>query len=284
MTSLKTLLKTIDIENTDWEKFDWSSLGIDFGNHREVDTSDLDHDEVVKLNVIRGFWMVYGNKRNLGELKRNLREPKRKPAFRMPKLEKIEPQSRSGRTYYYSVVFRNAAVLRLLTKKFTRSLRERKRNLGEPRWVHSRIIDQMDSEARSVVANIREGYGRPTTIEYIRFLGYSKGSLEEFRGDVIDLRDDGLLKSVPGSSLADVGINLRPPKDSPPSYDHLRALKRTIRGLKSEDLTFEIFMELINKTDYLLRRTVEGLREKIIEEGEESLKQELDSIWRKYWG
>ncbi len=43
-------------------------------------------------------------------------------------------------------------------------------------------------------------------------------------------------------------------------------------------------MELVNKTDYLLRRTVEGLRERIIEDGEETLKQELDNIWRKYWG
>ena len=252
---------------------------------------DLSHDEVVKLNTIRGFWLVHGSqgelKRNLGALKSSYSSPNslRKPAFWMPQLKKAEPQSRSGRTYYYSAVFRNAAVLRLLVKKFTKYLREHKRNLGEPSWVHSRIIDQMDSEARSITANIREGYGRPTTIEYIGFLGYSKGSLEELRGDIIDLHDDELLRSVPGSGLSDIGISLRPPNNPPtPSYDHLKALKRTIRELKGEGLTFEIFMELVNKTDYLLRRTVEGLRERIIEDGEETLKQELDNIWRKYWG
>ena len=295
MNSLRNLLKTTDSGKTDWEEFDWGSFDRCLREHQEDETASLNQEEVIKLNVIQGAQLIYDS-RNLRERRRNLREHKfsygspkssyqslRKPDFQMPKLEKVEPQSRSGRTYYYSAVFRNAAILRLLVKNFTKYLREHKRNIGEPRWVHSRIIDQMDSEARSIVANIREGYGRPTTIEYVRFLGYSKGSLEELRGDVFDLRDDGLLKSVPGSSLADLGINLIPPKNPPPNYDHLRELKRTIGELRGEDLTFEIFMELINKTDYLLRRTVGGLREKIIDDKEAKLKQELDNIYSKYW-
>ncbi|MCG2686128.1 four helix bundle protein, partial [Candidatus Parcubacteria bacterium] len=227
-----------------------------------------------KLSVIRGFHAVYGKAGGI-------REPRRTP-FLIPKLEKVEPQSRSGRTYYYSAVFRNAAVLRLLTKKVTQDLRKRRKEPGEPSWVYSRIIDQMDSETRSIVANIREGYGRPTTVEYVQFLGYSKGSLEEFRGDITDLNDDGILKSVPGSSLESIGIRLTPPKNPPnPSYDHLEEVKRIIRELRGEELTFEIFMELVNKTDYLLQHTVEGLRGKIIAEEKKKLKQGLERVWRK---
>ena len=74
-----------------------------------------------------------------------------------------------------------------------------------------------------------------------------------------------------------------PPKDTSPNYNHLEELKRKIRDVKSEQLTYEIFMELINKADYLLRRTVEGLREKIIKDAEQDLSERLDTIWRKYW-
>ena len=50
----------------------------------------------------------------------------------------------------------------------------------------ARLIEQMDSSARSVKRNIEEGYKRTTTKEYITFLGYSLGSLAELRGDYED--------------------------------------------------------------------------------------------------
>ena len=53
--------------------------------------------------------------------------------------------------------------------------------------------------------------------------------------------------------------------------------------IKREDLTYEIFIELINKTDYLLKRAVEGLDKKIIADEEKKLNQELKSHWRKNW-
>ena len=43
--------------------------------------------------------------------------------------------------------------------------------------------DHMLRSARSLVRNIEEGYKRTTTKEYISFLGYSAGSLEELLGD-----------------------------------------------------------------------------------------------------
>ena len=45
------------------------------------------------------------------------------------------------------------------------------------------LKDQMIRSARSVVRNIEEGYLRVSTKEYISFLGFSAGSLEELLGD-----------------------------------------------------------------------------------------------------
>lgn len=46
------------------------------------------------------------------------------------------------------------------------------------------LKDQMIRSARSVVRNIEEGYSRTSTKEYISFLGFSLGSLEELIGDL----------------------------------------------------------------------------------------------------
>ncbi|MHA2060820.1 MAG: four helix bundle protein [Candidatus Sifarchaeia archaeon] len=195
------------------------------------------------------------------------------PPFRIKDLEKTARQSSSGKTYKYSAVYRNSVILRLLIKKFTDSLNPKK---------HHRLISQLDSAARSVVANIREGYVRPKSSDYSTFLGYSQGSLEEVRGDIEDAKDDGLIKSKPDSNLKSLDIFLKPPPNVSPS-DHLRELKRKIREIKSEDLTCEIFIEIINKTDWLLKRTVEGLDKKIISDEKQKLKKEISSHFRKHW-
>lgn len=46
------------------------------------------------------------------------------------------------------------------------------------------LKDQIIRSARSVVRNIEEGYTRNTTKEYISFLGFSAGSLEELIADL----------------------------------------------------------------------------------------------------
>lgn len=45
------------------------------------------------------------------------------------------------------------------------------------------LKDQMIRSARSVIRNIEEGYSRNSTGEYVNFLGFSFGSLEELIGD-----------------------------------------------------------------------------------------------------
>lgn len=180
---------------------------------------------------------------------------------------------RSTNGYIFLVPWANAALLRVLVRKFTARLPLAER----------RLKAQLDDAARSIIANIEEGYARPTTSQYVDFLGYSQASLKEVKGDVQRSLQDGWLRSKPGSSLASLGINLK---------DWHEALKRTVvsapveeRGnhrslgesreghftflyppvdnLMVKDLTYETMIELCNKTDWHLRRLVESLEQKM---------------------
>ena len=166
----------------------------------------------------------------------------------------------------YLAVWQNAALLRVLVRKFTLTLPLDK-TLNKP--LEFRLKTQMDDAIRSVKRNIEEGWKRPTTSEYLTFLGYSQASLEEVKGDIRDCKTDGFLKSQPGSTLTSVGINLKvfkgagkgmikgePTEKDNPYY-------RPLIKLKGSSLTYEIFMELINKTDYLLRALVSSLEKKL---------------------
>ncbi len=130
--------------------------------------------------------------------------------------------------YKYLVQWSNAVLLRFFIRKFTESLpkSEFKRKAQvypsytglsrlagskQFRGVYTRTLSSVsgiDDAARSVVRNIEEGYKRAKTREYIEFIGFSQGSLEEVKGDVRELTEDRFLKSVPGSSLAGIGMSL----------------------------------------------------------------------------
>lgn len=51
-----------------------------------------------------------------------------------------------------------------------------------------RLTAHINDSARSVQRNIEEGYKRSTTKEYVQFLGYSRASLEELKGDFEELK------------------------------------------------------------------------------------------------
>jgi len=175
--------------------------------------------------------------------------------------------------YKYLAPWTNAVLLRFLIRKFTETL---------PRPEH-RTKTQLDDAARSVVSNIEEGYKRPSTKEYLSFLGFSQGSLEEIKGLLKQVYQDRFLQSRPGSSLADLGIDLKEVKgllkDSKGEiplevlYPPLTSLKSPLSSSKSPltssndfAVTLEMFMELVNKTDYLLRTLVKSLENKMAEE------------------
>lgn len=163
--------------------------------------------------------------------------------------------------YKYLGVWQNTSLLRVLIRVFTKSL---------PRNEY-RLKAQLDDAARSVKRNIEEGYKRPTTSEYLQFLGYSQASLEEVKGDIRDAKTDGFLKSLPYTTLKGIGLNLRvikgpnkgQIKGEPTNQDHPYFLP--LSTLKPNNLTYEIFMELINKTDYLFRVLVQSLEKKLSE-------------------
>lgn len=182
--------------------------------------------------------------------------------------------------YRYLVPWSNAVLLRYFVRLFTKSL---------PKSEYRRKA-QVDDASRSVVRNIEEGYKRATTSEYLDFIGYSQGSLEEVRGDIRELTEDGFLPSKNGSSLERIGIDLgkfnqvlRPKK---PELEEDKGIYRNLKEKTSDrdedflyrpitvlyppldkvvvqDLTYEIFAELINKTDYLLRGLVSSLEKKL---------------------
>jgi four helix bundle protein len=161
--------------------------------------------------------------------------------------------------YKYLAPWTNAVLLRFLIRKFTDEL---------PRSEY-RAKTQLDDAARSVVANIEEGYKRSTTKEYLNFIGFSQGSLEEVKGDIKRAHQDGFLKSKPDSRLADLGIDLKEVKgllkDSKGEVP-LEILYSPLKSFKSSSLTYEVFRELINKTDWLFRQTVVSLEKKMAEE------------------
>lgn len=200
---------------------------------------------------------------------------------------------KSTNGYIFLVPWSNASLLRIFIRRFTDSL---------PKSFY-RFKNQIDDAARSVVANIEEGFARSTTSEYIQFLGYSQGSLKEVKGDIQRARQDRILRSVAGSRITDVGIDYkawhevlkasvisRPQgttgvKGSYRSLEEIRGSYRKLKefrgerpltsfrflyppvdNLREDDLTYEIFIEIINKTDWHLRRLVESLEQKLADD------------------
>jgi four helix bundle protein len=179
----------------------------------------------------------------------------------------------SPTAYKYLVQWSNTVLLRYFVRLFTSSL---------PKSEYRRKA-QLDDAARSVVRNIEEGWKRANTSDYLNFIGYSQGSLEEVKGDIRELTEDKFLPSKPGSSLKGIGIDLgdfntalKPKKlkdnkgdyrnveeNKSPSYTPIDVLYPPLKKVVAEDLTCEIFIELINKTDFLLRKLVESLELKL---------------------
>lgn len=197
--------------------------------------------------------------------------------------DKPSARSRISKTpngYIHLVAWSNASLLRILVHRFTDTLSQS----------HYRLKHQIDDAARSVIANIEEGYARPTTSEYLTFLGYSEASLIEVKGDVQRSLQDGLLSSQPGTTLTNLGIDLRdwheavresviskpipspkllqnPLQSSKGLYRNLQDFRFNyppVDNLQAQFLTYEIFIELINKTSWHLRRLVVSLEEKLV--------------------
>ena len=229
---LKKLLKSLDFENTDWEKFAWQELDLDWENFLSWDLSFLTSDEIGKLNSLHGAWLIYGKPSRCSPVaSRNL-------PFAIPNLEKIDRQSQNPRGYRALALWQTANLLYDFLRLFTPTL---------PPYEH-RLKAQADDAGRSMVANIEEGYARPTTLEYLEFLGFAYASWAEADGDIERLHSLGYLKSVAGSGLASLDIphRLRPALSSLASRQNgkIRELKGKTTGIygkniRPEELTYE---------------------------------------------
>jgi len=72
-----------------------------------------------------------------------------------------------------------------------------------------RLVDQINASAASVMANIAEGFGRGTQAEFVTFLGYSIGSLNETQLHLTVAYDRGHLEKAGYSKLFREGTGLR---------------------------------------------------------------------------
>ena len=240
LMNLKEFLEKFDFKNPDW-----NALPECFP---ACDLDGLESADVGKFLSIKGLW--------------ELNQPKQKVS-----------RSRvwtDPTGYRYLVPWSNAVLLRYFIRMLTESL---------PKSEYRRKA-QLDDAGRSVVRNIEEGYKRATTPEYTDFIGYSQGSLEEVKGDIRELTEDGFLKSKPGSTLAEIGFDLggfnaalkgnkgsyRKLKDVKTEYTPINVLYPPLNNIRAEDLTYEIFLELINKTDWNLRQLVVSLERKLSDE------------------
>lgn len=228
--TLKKFIKDFDISSPDW-----SNVPKGFP---DCDLDRLANTEIGKWNAILTMW----------QLSRPETPKQRSRTWQDPK------------GYQYLGVWQNAALLRIFIRKFTLTL-----PLKE-----SRLKAQMDDAARSVKRNIEEGWKRSTTSEYLQFLSYSQGSLEEVKGDIRDCKDDGFLPSKPLTTLKNTlnidlnvlkGVGKGKVKGEPTEKDH--PYSQPLKTLDPKSLTYEMFIELVNKTDFLLRRLVESLERKL---------------------
>lgn len=198
-------------------------------------------------------------------------------------------QSQTPNGYIFLVAWSNACLLRILMTKWFRWYRGIYR-------INPKLLDRLEAQLldslRSTIANIEEGYARPTTIEYLTFLGYSQASLIEAKGDGQRMGQDGFLPRRPESALSDLGINLgdwhqalkksvisspgikgdyrnlEEPKSQPPKLLQvpLNSYKfgyPPVDNLNPAKLTYEMLIELTNKTDWHLRQLVGSLEEKL---------------------
>src|SRR5438552_3901098 len=72
-----------------------------------------------------------------------------------------------------------------------------------------RLVVQINDSSDSVVANIAEGFGRGTQGEFVTFLGYSLGSLNETQAHLCVAYDRGYIERDLFGTLFQEGIEIR---------------------------------------------------------------------------
>ena len=71
-----------------------------------------------------------------------------------------------------------------------------------------RLIHQLEGSSGSIMDNIAEGFERGTKLEFIQFLGYSKGSCGEFRAQLYRTLDRNYLNQKEFDELYQLAIHI----------------------------------------------------------------------------
>jgi four helix bundle protein len=79
----------------------------------------------------------------------------------------------------------------------------------KPFSLDQRLVVQINDSSESVMANMAEGFGRGTQEEFITFLGYALGSLDETQSHLCAAYDRGYLPKDVFGSLWSEGIEIR---------------------------------------------------------------------------
>src|SRR5689334_18668106 len=72
-----------------------------------------------------------------------------------------------------------------------------------------RLVEQINDSSESVMSNIAEGFGRGTQGEFVTFLGYAIGSLNETQSHLCAAYDRGYLEKEAYAELFQEGIEIR---------------------------------------------------------------------------
>src|SRR5205807_6641807 len=79
----------------------------------------------------------------------------------------------------------------------------------EPFSKDYRLVAQVNDSSESVMSNIAEGFGRGTQEEFITFLGYAIGSLDETQSHLVAAYDRGYLPREQYATLFREGTAIR---------------------------------------------------------------------------
>ncbi len=72
-----------------------------------------------------------------------------------------------------------------------------------------RLVEQINDSSESVGANIAEGFGRGTQAEFVQFLGYANGSLNETQSHLCAAHDRGYITKDEFAALFPEGTEIR---------------------------------------------------------------------------
>jgi four helix bundle protein len=79
----------------------------------------------------------------------------------------------------------------------------------EPFCRDRRLVEQVNDSSESVMANIAEGFGRGTQAEFVTFLGYALGSLNETQSHLCAAYDRSYLAREEFGELFQEGTDIR---------------------------------------------------------------------------